>query len=65
MLKPLLFAAALAMMLPTTVFGQLLQEEEMGSVSEPQPCDSQKESTLVTDLGVTIRNRVIVECATH
>jgi hypothetical protein len=42
----------------------LLQEEEMGSVSEPQSCDSQKESTLVTDLGATIRNRVIVECAT-
>jgi hypothetical protein len=34
----------------TTVYGQLFQEEEIGSVSEPQACDSQKESTLVTDL---------------
>jgi hypothetical protein len=46
------------------VYGQLFQEEEMGSISEPQPCDSQKESTLVTDLGPTIRNRLLIECAT-
>jgi hypothetical protein len=62
----LVVVAALTMLLPTTtiVYGQLLQEEEMGSVVEPRPCDSQKESDLVSGLGNTIRNEVSIECAT-
>ena len=54
MQKILIVAAAFALMLPTSIFGQLLQEEKMGSVIEPQPYDSQKESTSVTDLGGAI-----------
>ena len=51
MLNILLVILVLTVLLPTTttVYGQLFQEEEMGSVSEPQACDSQKESTF-TDL---------------
>jgi|SRR5215207_3934555 len=69
MSKLLVVAAVLTMLLSTTtltmvVFGQLLQEEEMGSVVEQRACDSQKESSLVLGLGNAIRNEVSIECAT-